>query len=99
MAENLYGLFKPVTLPTGKRRYERVAGTAAYRRPVAVRVFQDRLIFEGLCLRPVKEAKPAPTTTVHAELGQCKSCYDHLHTSCERGDCQCNCRMFQRAGA
>ena len=89
----LYGLFKPITLPTGKRRYKRIAGTDAYLKPVAVRVFQDRLMWEGLTLRPIKDAPPSQPAE-HETTGQCKPCYEHLHTGCERGACDCACRRF-----
>lgn len=91
----LYGLFKPTTLPNGRKRYVRVEGTDAYQRATAVRVFQDRLIWEGLCLRPVAEA-PASTPPAHVEAGQCRRCFDHLHTTCLGGDCNCACRMWNK---
>ena len=85
----LYGLFRQ----DGKR-YTQVV-PQVYSKPVAVRVFQDRLIYEGLCLRPVKAtiATPSPLPVT------CKPCADHLHTACKSGACDCNCRMFDRVPA
>lgn len=96
MADKLYGLFKPVRLPNGRYSYERVAGTNAYHKPVAVRMFQDRLIYEDLCLRPVKTVSQPASAPANVQLGQCMPCYKRLHTTCERGECRCNCRMFQK---
>lgn len=99
MSERLYGLFKPTTLPNGRRRYERVPGTGSYRKPIAVRQWQDRLIWEGLTLRPVKEGsgESSRTPELHVEAGQCRPCFEHLHSNCERTEaCRCACRMWNK---
>jgi hypothetical protein len=96
-----YSLFKRTRTATGRARWERVPGAAAYPKSVAIRVFQDRLINsafgpEPMELRPVKDEPSAMTPANHV---LCMPCQQHNHTQCRvrtaDGDCACGCRIHQ----
>lgn len=86
----MYGLFRRETTENGRPRYVQV-DTRMYPKSIAVHVFQNRLISEGLSLRPV--GGKGSSVPEHI-AGMCERCAAHLHTACLRGDCKCNCRMF-----
>jgi len=96
MAARLYSLFRK----DGKR-WVRVQGAGAYHRATAVRVFQNQLINSAFTdqpcsIRPIPAEKQKVPSVLPAQHVLCGPCLRHAHSGCERGDCACGCRMYNR---
>ena len=99
----LYGLFKKertcdrVTGKVdGRPRYTQI-GTDSYRKAIAIRVFQNRLIAGIGELRPIR-VKAGKASKVPATHVLCEPCAAHTHGGCKRGDCACGCGIFVWGG-
>src|SRR3990167_2537178 len=101
----LYSLYQNISEPGMRPRYQRVAGAGAYPKANAVRIFQSQLIAGAFSDGPVLSLRPVPAnggftqvkaSPLPASEQMCSLCSSHLHTACQGGSCNCNCRMFNR---